>query len=195
MQGSVIQSVVRRTAPDEARMASAVEAAGRGERGFSLIEALIGAALLLIVVVGVLPLYARSMIDNTAGADYTRVTTFASSAAEQLYQAGFNDPTMTLTGASTSLTTPEYYSETTKRWLPLSGSAPAGTHWLRTTTVRQYDEPDGVDDGIFNMPLPGNTFPTAVHVKEVQVQVISASAAIGALGGRRQMDMRYLKFN
>lgn len=178
-------------------MANGITTAGygrapRGEGGFSLIEAMIGAALLLLIVLGVLPLFTRAMIDNAAGADYTRTTNHARSAAENLFQLSFNDTVMTVPTTGTSLVAPEFYSELTKRWQPNTGTLPVGTQWLRTTTVRQYGLSDVIEDGIFDRPLPGDTFPSAVHVKEIEVRVESAGVT-GALGARKQMQMRLLK--
>jgi len=47
---------------------------GRRDAGFSIIEALIAAAILLIIALGLLPLFTRSISDNVSGNDATQAT-------------------------------------------------------------------------------------------------------------------------
>ena len=59
--------------------------AGRhGAAGFSIIEALIAAAILLIIALGLLPLFSRSINDNVSGNDATQATNGSRTQIEEL---------------------------------------------------------------------------------------------------------------
>jgi len=47
--------------------------------GFSFIEALIATGIMLIIAVGIIPLFASSVLNNTRGADSTTATNFGRS--------------------------------------------------------------------------------------------------------------------
>jgi prepilin-type N-terminal cleavage/methylation domain-containing protein len=162
----------------------------RRQRGFSMIEALIAAALIGAVAVGVIPLWTRAMTDNMAGADYTRVTNYAKSKEEEL--AHLDQATaanQVQTGTQRQIV--EYMDPATGRWIatkPLT----ALTYWTRTTTITLYGVHDTDANGLLNSPLPAGSDPKAVHVVQTQVQVQSMSA-IGAIGTRRSTIIRYYK--
>lgn len=168
------------------------------EAGFSLVEILLAAALFLIVVIGILPLFTRAIVDNTAGADYTQATNMAKSMAEELQQAPFNSAPLTLPSGQDYLENRQMWDKKTERWLPYSATPPAGSQvvWNRTTRVRQYSLSDLTEDltnPVFDQPLPGGTPVAFVHLKEIDVQVQTAASQPGALGARRQFSMRVLK--
>jgi hypothetical protein len=181
---------------------------GRGLRGFSLIEALIGAALLLLVVLGILPLFTRAMMDNTAGADYTRLTSFAKSKAEDFNRIPWANTTYSVPAGQTSLVFNEYLDPVTNIWKTTPGSgAPAPAQWTRTTTIRHYLLPDTIATApsvTINDPVNGTVGayildPASAidgggnaHVKEVEVRIQNV-APTGPLGGRRQAIFRYWK--
>ena len=163
------------------------------ERGFSLVEVLIASGIFLIIVIGILPLFTRAMIDNTAGADYTTASNMAKTAEEQRSQLRLNDASISLAGAATSLQQFEYWIKTTKKWAAGTSSAPANSVWRRRTTVRQFRLDDLDDDELFDTPQPGSTEVKNVHIKEVEVRVESVSTNGGPLGPRRRTTVRYLK--
>jgi prepilin-type N-terminal cleavage/methylation domain-containing protein len=170
-------------------------------QGFSLIEVLIAAALLLVITLGVLPLFSRALIDNAAGSDYTNVTNFAKSEAENFDRLPFLGTNLQIPDGKTQLVVDEYLDPTANQWKPWP---PDGTNplvqWRRTTTFRQYSIHDLDDDGVFNSPLDGKFSDTtnaaydanAVQVKEATVQVQNI-AAVGPFGGRRQTTFRFLR--
>lgn len=171
---------------------------GSREAGFSLVEILIAAALFLIVVIGILPLFTRAIVDNTAGADYTQATNMAKSMAEELQQAPFNSAPMTLPTGQDYLETKQMWDKKSEKWIAYAATPPAGTLplWNRTTRIRQYSLSDLTEDPTnpaFDRPLPGGTAVAFVHLKEIDVQVQTAAAQPGALGARRQFSMRVLK--
>jgi Tfp pilus assembly protein PilV len=168
----------------------------RRQGGFSLIEILIGAALFLIVVIGILPLFTRAMVDNTAGSDYTQSTNMAKSMAEELDQAPFNSAQMTIPSGQNFLENKQVWSKTAEAWTTDNGVLPAGALWRRTTRVRQYSLSDLTEDTanpIFDHPLPGGTAAAFIHLKELDIQVQNVTPQQGALGARRQMNMRVFK--
>lgn len=61
-------------------------AASRGEAGFSLVEGLIAAALLLVIAVSVLPLFTRAMESNISGGRSSQMSTFVSADIEAVNQ-------------------------------------------------------------------------------------------------------------
>jgi Tfp pilus assembly protein PilV len=166
------------------------------EAGFSLVEVLIGGLLFLVVVIGILPLFTRAMVDNTAGNDYTQVSNMAKSGAEELDQAPFNGTTMTVPSGQSFLETKQIWNGTTQQWGVDTGAVPtATTTWRRTTRIRQYSLSDLTEDTsnpAFDHPLPGGTPVAFVHLKELEIQVQNVTPQ-QALGARRQFSMRVMK--
>lgn len=164
-----------------------------GERGFSLIEVLIAAAILLVVALGVLPIFSQAIVNNRAGADYTQVTNIAKSELERLYSLPFWSPELEVVGAET--VRPEYFSQRDQKWV--DGDAPANDPplWTRTTLIRQYGIGGIIDtdkDGTLDPPRPGGSLPREVHVKEIEVRAASGRGG-GPLGAGKRITLRVYK--
>jgi prepilin-type N-terminal cleavage/methylation domain-containing protein len=167
-----------------------------GSRGFSLVEMLVASMLLLVVVLGVIPLFVRSIISNSGGNDYTRLSNFSKSKVEELFQLDFSNAQLTIPAGQTETSIDEYWSEAEKKWKP--GAAPAGVTppWTRTTVIRQYNI-SAVDQTLDNFDfekseaVDGNTAAEAVHLKELIVTVQGMRG--GPLGPRRDLVLRTLK--
>ncbi len=158
--------------------------------GFSLIEVLIAAAILMFIALGVLPIYTSSMAQNLAGFDYTRVTNFAKERLEQYNAIDWGNAAMTIPAGSTQLVTQEYYSKQDQMWLPgtvttaqNAGKTPLFT---RVTTVEQF----GINDATFSTPLDGSSPPGSVHLKEITVVVQALRAPGNPLGSAKQVTLR-----
>ncbi len=166
----------------------------RGEQGFSLIEVLIASGILLVVALGVLPLFAQAIVNNRAGADYTQATNYAKSELERLYALPFSSPELAVTtGDQTERV--QYFSQYQKKWI--AGAAPTADPplWTRTTTIRQYSLGGIVDldkDGTLDGPLSAGTPETFVHVKEIEVRVESGRSG-GPLGAGKRITLRVQK--
>lgn len=142
----------------------------RRSSGFSLIEVLIAAALLLLIAVGVLPLFTRSIENNLLGNDALRESNAASDGAEDLSAARFNAEPVSFATAATSDTGAWSYQL-------LEGSAwvdtiPAGerAQISRRAVLRQYQIQI---DGAVTL-VPGNADPGRIHIKEIEMQVGNA---------------------
>jgi prepilin-type N-terminal cleavage/methylation domain-containing protein len=165
----------------------------RGEQGFSLIEVLIASGILLVVALGVLPLFAQAIVNNRAGADYTQATNIAKSELERLYALPFSSPDLQVVGEATERL--QYFSQYQQKWI--DGAAPAADPplWTRTTTIRQYGVGGVVDidkDGVLDPPLPEGTEAAFVHVKEIEIRVESGRGG-GPLGGGKRITLRTYK--
>lgn len=86
-------------------MGSPIQAPAPSEReaGFSLIEGLIAAALLLVVAVSILPLFMRALESNTRGGRSSQITTLVTAALEELNQASVDREDFQLTGSDTGV--------------------------------------------------------------------------------------------
>ncbi len=160
-------------------------------RGFSMIEALIAAALIGVVAIGTIPLFTRAMTDNLMGADYSRVTNYAKSKEEDFSRLQFTDQTIQVPVGQGNLLTTEYMDPTTLQWTTVKPANPLAV-WTRATTVTQYNIFDTDDDQMFDYPLSGGASIDEVQIIQGQVQVKSVSAA-GPAGGRRSTIIRFLK--
>jgi len=178
---------------------------GRARRaaaaGFSVVEALIAAAILLIIAIGVLPLFTRAIMDNQAGNDSSSVTNFARSQVEERFQLNFGDANLTLpnSGATELVTTdswaqgvPNEIADSAEGWYPGAPTDKGPLLWTRTTTIRQYGANDLDDDGQVNTPLPGNTDQNLVQLKEIEVNLTGARVG-GPLGSSKQIKLRIFK--
>lgn len=158
-------------------------AARRGDAGFSIIEALVAAAILLIIALGLLPVFSRSINDNVTGDDATQATNASRTQVEDLLQMPFNNTQLVIPAGSTVSTAKDYYTRgvydagtanyeigsPTEGWATdASGRGPV--LWNRTTTVQQYAIGD-LDDGKLDTPLDGGIDTSYVHLKQIQVQI------------------------
>ena len=163
--------------------------AKRRQTGFSLIEVMVAGVILLVIALGLVPLYMRSIRSNVEGFDYTQVSNWAKSRAEEYLQLPFGDPRLTVPGGATELKAEESYSYVKDRWMTEadrqaveSGAEPLFT---RTTTVRQFGIADLAE------PLAGGTPDEAVHLKEITVAVEGNKT--GVLGGGKEIAVRVFK--
>jgi hypothetical protein len=146
----------------------------RSEAGFSVIEGLIAAALLLIITVGVLPLISRSMLNNVKGNDATRQSNGTVDEFERTLSLPFFGGETSLQGAATTLTTqnaigmihlPGGQQTVSANWEPYAALAPADVVLRKTSTMRQYETDEYAIDQTFDDPLPGSTEPRRVNLK------------------------------
>lgn len=158
----------------------------RRQSGFSLVEVLVAAVILLVVLLGIVPMVTRAMANNMGGADFTRVSNMAKSRAEELFERPFNHPDLAVGE------TAEYWDDGRREWLALTGDPPREAQWLRRTIIRQYGIADLADDARFNAALPADEPLAAVHLKEITVRVESVSP-LTAIGVRRRLTVRLLK--
>jgi prepilin-type N-terminal cleavage/methylation domain-containing protein len=167
-----------------------------GQRGFSMIEALIAAAIIGFVAIGVIPLFARAMSDNMAGSDYTRVSNYSKSEEEDFYREPFANYSTAVASGQTSSQIVQYIDPVSKQWFTVASLAAVPQNskiqWTRTITYTQYDAKDMDDDQLFDNPLPGGTAATSVQVIQAMVQV-QAIAQTGIGGGHRSTTIRFLK--
>lgn len=158
--------------------------ARRREAGFSIVEGLIAAALLLIVTVGILPLFSRAMFNNVKGNDSTRQANgatddFERSAALPFNSGGMDVPDGATQAVETRVIALKKVSGTegsgeavSSRWeLPAdlgTFDVPMAT---RQRTLRQFSFDDYNDDQVFDLPLDGNVEERLVHLKVVDLTV------------------------
>lgn len=174
--------------------------------GFSLIEALIAAAILLIISLGLIPLFARSIADNTTGADSTQATNHGKTQLEELIQVPFGGQDVTVPAGANLAETRESWAQgdpyevgdPDEGWWPGQPTDKGTVLWERVTRVRQYSVSD-LDDGKLDNPLPGGTQASSVQLKEIEVELENPkrqSILRGGSGGgtgRRELTLRMIK--
>ena len=74
--------------------------------GFSLIEALIAAAILLIIALGLIPLFSRAITDNVNGNDATQATNGSRTQLEDMLGLPFANTRLTVPAAGPGLKAP-----------------------------------------------------------------------------------------
>jgi prepilin-type N-terminal cleavage/methylation domain-containing protein len=167
-----------------------------GQRGFSMIEALIAAAIIGFVAIGLIPLFTRAIGDNMAGSDYTRVSNYARSEEEDYAREPFANYSTAVPTGQTQGQVVQYIDPTSKQWVTVASLANVpknpDINWTRTITYTQYDARDMDDDELFDYPLTGGTAAPSVQVLQATVEV-QAISAIGPAGGHRTTTVRYLK--
>jgi type II secretory pathway pseudopilin PulG len=157
---------------------SDAEPARAEQSGFSLIETLIAAALLMLVALGVLPLFSNSIVSNVQGNLASLSANFAREEAERLIQLQFNDPELTPT-SGTELESIFHYSESEERWVPDADWAGTETElYAMTTRIRQFSraaiDNDAGDYEFEDAEVqPASASADDIHFKEIRVTVQS----------------------
>jgi Tfp pilus assembly protein PilV len=144
----------------------------RPEAGFSLIEVLIATALLLLIVIGTIPLFTRSMINNVQGDEASRATNIAVDDFERLLSLPFDALPTWLPIGDTTLTADDVFLKKGNRWVA-STAIPSGdqARFGRTSTMRQYNVEDLFDGTPLSNPLPGGATESEAQIKVIDVQV------------------------
>ena len=171
-------------------------APARRAAGFSLVEAILASLILLVVALGVLPLFTRAMASNLSGSESTSLSNMATGRAEELYQLPFDHVQLTVPVGSTERVAEELWTDQAPYWTLDDGEGgaplpPGRVLWTRQTRIRQFNVNDLL--GASPTPLDGGTPPGSVHVKEIEVEVASARANSFALGASRALRVRLFK--
>jgi len=162
-----------------------------GEAGFSLLETLIAAAVLLMILIGLLPLFERSRLNLMQGNDATRVSNATIENAERLLALPFNGLMSNLPDGAFTLETEDFWLLNGDTW---AAAVPAGdsAQYTRRTIIDQFGVSDASDnddpilfpphqEGVAGGQLPGGTPPGQVHYKRI-ITVIRNPRLEGTFG-------------
>ncbi len=170
--------------------------------GFSIIEGLIAALLLLVVTLGILPLFSRAMNNNVKGNDSTRQSNGATDAFETDLALPFNGGDTTIPAGSTSVVVTDTLAlkkiaspsggidqALSTRWeLPAALGSDDVPVMNRQRTLRQFTFDDFTDNFAFDTPLDGGFQPGFVIFKVVDISLQDATG--GAAGAYRLRFIR-----
>ncbi len=184
--------------------------ARRGSAGFSMIESLIAAGVLLIIALGLLPLFARAIQDNSTGNDSTQSTNNGRTRVEEMLAPPFLHQALTLAGAEEQKEAEDAWTQGDAGeagdadegwWKDPDPTQKGRILWNRTTRVRQYSI-GALADGELGPPeddgsapeeaLPGNAQPIFVQLKEIEV-VIGNPKKGSILGGSEGITLRRVR--
>ncbi|HEV7517976.1 MAG TPA: hypothetical protein VGR07_16880 [Thermoanaerobaculia bacterium] len=174
--------------------------AGAGaERGFTIIEGLVASAILLIVAIGIIPLFANSILNNSRGSDSTLATNFSKTNIENLQQMPFSNPLLNVPAGQVKLQADDWWkpgnlkiNDPSQGWQV--GTPTTGTLniWTRNTIVQQYGLDDILTNGAPTTPLDGSTQANFVQLKTITVNVQSSKPG-GILGVGERISLQSIK--
>ena len=173
--------------------------------GFSMIEVLVAATLLLFIALGLIPLFTRAIRDNETGSDTTQASSGNKSKLEETLQLPFNNSALDVPAGLAEGQVVESYAQgdrykvgdANEGWFFGAPSGKGLLLWTRTTRVHQYSMGD-LDKRSRDFVLeederePGGSDPTYVHLKEVEVTLESEKEST-LFGGGRRVTFRVLK--
>lgn len=157
--------------------------------GFSLVEVLIAAVIILFIALGIIPLFTSAMSSNLSGQSSTESANLVRSRLEEFWQMPIDAPELTINAGNERIYYEILDEEGSGDWVVVASPPsppPAGTDWVRTTTIRQYSADD------LGTPLDASASPATIHIKELVVQVASARVA-GPLGAGKSLAIRAYK--
>lgn len=158
----------------------------RRQRGFSLVEALVASLLLVVIVLALVPLFARSMSNTLAGREYSVASQHGRSRVDEYYQLPLEHEELLLPVGDGELVRDDWWDVDDKRWTDVSPPSPPA--WGRVTTVRQYSVNDLLLEGRLFNPLAGGSPAPQVHLREVIVEVESEREG-GAAGSGKSISL------
>jgi len=179
-----------------------------GAAGYSLLEVLFSAALLLVISVSILPLFTRAMESNVAGGRATAMSTLVAADVETVGQTTVDHPDWNITSGVAVLGTQFYNAGVPgsdhvgeAEWKD-DHTDPGLYLWERSTAVRKYSYADVIpgtvsvgDDTtlvtrghpeLYDQPLDDDDGADAsnAHVVEFRVVINPDSSAAATVGQR-----------
>ena len=168
--------------------------------GFTLVEAVISAALILVITVGIMPLFTRSLVKNLEGRESTQSTNHSRSTTEENYPLPLDRDQLRPAVGDTSKTVCSKYVRGSG-WEPYAcGTPQPDAEWLRTSVVEQYnineiydaDTKNGVPT--FRNPTPGyaftdDQFDAFVHIRQLVAITEGQREQDSPFGAGRRVDL------
>ncbi len=165
------------------------------EGGFSVVEVLIAAAILLFILLGLLPIFTQSAVSNSSGNQYTQLTNAAKSELERLTDLPLDNPEVMVPTGVNQLMSTSYYSGTRKTWVVTSELGAEEPVWNRTVSVIQCDL-TGFVDGRCATLLAGGISPPA-QLRQIDISVSpgrsGTSSALTLLGLNKRVTLSSIK--
>ncbi|MFQ5349256.1 MAG: prepilin-type N-terminal cleavage/methylation domain-containing protein [Thermoanaerobaculia bacterium] len=185
----------------------------RRSRGYSLVEVLLGLTILLVALVGLMPLFTKSIQQNLEGKQSTEATGHGRTQLEELLQLDFNNWLVNVeAGNERALHLYWTESDPAKRgdeYWTQSDPSPTVASWEMDSVVRQFgiqdvrdDDLDGILevivgledddlDGMWDNPLPAGSLPPFVHLKSLDVSLQKKSSL--TMGQPLLLDLQTIK--
>ena len=149
------------------------------EAGFSLIEGLIAAALLVFILIGVLPLFERSRLNLMQGNDSTNVANAVIDGTDRLFAMPFNSQITNVLPGTTETVATDFWLLDGNRWVPdMTPYTTDRAQFTRSTTIEQFQLTDLTDNGVLDTPLDGGADAGTVHIKRLTAEVVNARTAL-----------------
>ena len=165
----------------------------RRQSGFSLIEMLVASFMLLLVVVGLVPLFVQSIKSNESAEETSDLLRAAQLQMEGLIQLPFNDPQLTVTSGEEYTTSHSVEPSTSYKLVAEDHLPPS---YVRNqpvdsdVTIRHFNIA-AIDDGILDEDdaLDSSMGPSLVHFKQISMDVKRAQYAFGLPVGKSEIQM------
>jgi len=165
------------------------------ERGFSVVEVLIAAAILLFILLGLLPIFTQAAMSNSSGNQYTQLTNAAKSELERLIDLPIDNAEVVVPNGVNERVTTTYYSGTAKTWVDLTTLGSEEPVWNRRVTIRQCDL-TGFVNGRCATLQPGGVIPPA-QLRQIDIDVspgrTGTSTALALLGLTKKVSLSSIK--
>lgn len=163
------------------------------QEGFSLIEMLIASFLLLLVVLGLVPLFVQSIKSNESAEETSDLLRAAQLQMEGLVQLPFNDPRITVEDGDEEVTDHSIYPTTSYKLVD-EDYGPAADVRNRPVdselTIRHFNIA-AIDDGVLdeNDALDAGMSPSLVHFKQIVMDVKRTNFAVRLPIGKSEIQM------
>jgi hypothetical protein len=149
-------------------------------------------------MIGVLPLFTKSMSNNVEGNQLTEVTNRARMHIEELMAMPIDAAELTVPDGDAELVEVDLFSPTEERWVDEEAYGDAQEPlFTRTTRVRQFNMSavSNVDlEFAEDEALPGGTPASQVEIKEIVVRVNTGRPTFLSLMGRQKaVTLRVMK--
>lgn len=175
--------------------------------GFSMLEVMIAGAILLIISLGLIPLFVQAVRDNETGGDYTQAANGNKSRLEESSQLPINNGSLAVPLGVAEGQTVESFAQgdrskigdANERWWPGAPADKGQLLWTRTTLVHTYNmnaldkrDKDFVLDPAERQPGTAEGDMGNSHLKEVEV-VLESEKDASLFGGSKRTTFRLLK--
>lgn len=182
----------------------------RSAAGFTFIETLIAGAILVIIAIGILPIFIRSMANNATGGELTQKVNSAESRLEEYYPLNVDNPNINWS-TGTVRTTTNFYTRgvnpnanlgaaTDRGWVtegtlaqpvPAMPTGRGAVQWTRETRIQTYNIQEFEDSALNDFgELPPSFPPTPMlgsasidmrHFELIEVDLSNATARYDAI--------------